>query len=131
MKTSETKLFKKMMEWHINESKSHIRRINMFNKHKKYDDFYEFIELELNPLHLDPWSILRNKVAPNLSEQQIQEIWFSGRVSFPTHRKLASKIMKLKQQVSDLARDLEEQILIEKMSISLNAKPDCIYRERD
>ena len=39
--------------------------------------------------------------------------------------------MELKQQVSDLARDLEEQILIEQMSQSFNVKPDVIYRERD
>jgi hypothetical protein len=55
----------------------------------------------------------------------------SGRVTFPEHYILSSKVMELKQQVSDLARDLEEQILTEQMSQSFNVKPDVIYRERD
>ena len=131
MNVNEAKLLKKMMEWHINESKSHVRKINMFKKQRSHDEFYEFIHKELNPLHLSPWTMLKNKVALNLSEGQIEEMWLSGRVTFSAHQKLAAKIMKIKQQVSDLARDFEEQILLEQMSLSFNIRPDVIYRERD
>lgn len=131
MNINEVKLLKKMIEWHINESKSHLSKIKAFKVNKKYDEFFQFIHSELNPLHAEPWLIIRQKLYINKSVKKVKEIFISGRVTFPEHNVLASKIMELKQQVSDSARDLEEQILIEQMSQSFNVKPDVIYRERD
>lgn len=131
MNINEVKLLKKMIEWHINESKSHLNKIKTFKVNKKYNEFFQFIHSELNPLHAEPWLIIRQKLYINKSVRKVEEIFMSGRVTFPDHYILSSKVMELKQQVSDLARDLEEQILTEKMSQSFNVKPDVIYRERD
>jgi hypothetical protein len=119
-----------MIEWHINESKSHLNKIKTFKVNKNYSEFFKFIHSELNPLHATPWLVIRQKLYINKSVRKVKEIFISGRVTFPEHYVLDSKVMELKQQVSDLASDLEEQILIEQMNQSFKVKHDVIYIER-
>ena len=129
MKISEKELLEKMLNWHIDESETHLKKIRTFKVNRKYDEFFKFIHSELNPLHAAPWLIIRQKLYLNISVRKVKEIFMSGRVTFPEHDALASKVMKLKQQVSNLASDLEEHILISRMGMSSNAKPDFLYRE--
>ncbi|WP_299805890.1 hypothetical protein [uncultured Shewanella sp.] len=125
MYNNEAKLLEKMLKWHIKESKCQLEKIANFKRTKNYGAFFKFIDSELNPLHQAPWPIIKEKVTPNLTEDQIEELFLSGRITFPLHNKLAAKLMKLKYQVSNASRSLEE-IAITNI---LGGQPDFIYRE--